>query len=86
MVLQHLLDFQRLAQCPVIIIHCKLRGRTLVVPSVNGIIMQRQAVHVTTGIFHQHLCPVVIVITRTTGHLVQPIFAVIAAIGLVTPV
>ena len=82
------LNRPRLAQGGVIFGLRKGGGAALVLPvrAGHGIIVHGDGVHKTGVVLHQHFHPVVIRFGRAAGDAIQFVFAVVAAIGLVTAV
>ena len=78
------LDLDRLAESIVVFLFVELGCRTLAaVPSLYGIVVQRNAVHPASDVLHQDFSPVIVIVRRAAGNLVKPVSAVVAAIGLV---
>ena len=48
--------------------------------------MEGDTVHSVACLVHQHLCPVPVVVARTTGNLIQIVAVVVAAVGLITTI
>ena len=82
-----ILDLQAFAQRPVVLVVVKFRGRALAaVPPFDGIVVQRESFHVATGLLHQHVGPVVVIVAGARGYLEEPVAVKLAAVGLIAAV
>ena len=87
MLLEYVFHFQAFAHCPVIIVLVESGGGSLAAtPSGYGIIMERKTLHTMSYTVHQYICPVVVVVARTAGNLIQAVAVIIAAISGITAV
>ena len=84
-VAEHLVNLYGFGQGVVVFLGRKVRGRSLAArPTLAGIVVQRQAVHLGGGVLHHGAGPVIVVVGGAAGHLEQAVVAVIAGIQGIT--
>ena len=87
MLLDDVLNFETLAQRPVVFVVVVDKCRALrAVPTAHGVVVQRHAVHLLSHAVHQHARPVVVVVGSTRCNLVELVAVVVAAVGLIAAI
>ncbi len=78
----HRLDLERLAQRPIVVVGRELRSRAFAaLPTLDGVVVERKAVHLVADLLHQHLRPIEVVIRSATGDFVEAVAVEITAVG-----
>ncbi len=85
--LDHFLDLETLAHGPIEILISEFCGRALAAgPSGDGVVVEREGIHVAAGVLHQHVGPAIVIVACARGYLIELVAVEIAAVGLIAAI